>query len=349
MTCDYPPMNGGVARYLADLVRASDGAMRVIVPLEHQDPGETVVRRRFFGSGLVRWWPLVVLMRGLGREQDARVLISHVLPIGTAAWIASFVGGPAYTVLFHGLDLALSQRAWSKRWITKQIVRRARAVCVNSEFVARACKELFPDVDPLLLTPGYVPRILPSREEARSALGIGSEEIILLNVARLVPRKGLDRLIEVLPDLPPYVRAVSIGDGKDRARVEALAKHFDARIQFLGAIDDASRDTWYAAADLFVFPVRAEGDDVEGYGIACLEAAAAGLPVIVGAHGGAPETVIEGETGLVVDTGVEGALRDALRRLIADPELRARMGQRGRERVLAHASWSDRWKILTHL
>jgi phosphatidylinositol alpha-1,6-mannosyltransferase len=349
VTCDYPPMKGGVARYLSDLVAASQGAMKVTVPLEHGTPSESVLRRRFFGQGPIRWWPLVGLMKTLGKEENTCVFISHALPIGTAAWIASYVGGAKYILLFHGLDLHLSQRSWIKRWLTQRIVRRAEAICVNSAFVARECKELFPWVTPVLLTPGYEPHTLPSREDARKKLGISPEEVILLNVTRLIPRKGLDRLIEVLPKLDVHVRAVSIGDGSDRARLEGLARVNGARITFIGAIDDHARDEWYAAADVFVFPVRPEGDDLEGYGIVCLEAAAAGLPVIVGKNGGAPETVVEGETGFVVDADQKAELRAAIERLVRDPALRKRFGEQGRARVLAEAKWSTRWNTLSRL
>lgn len=350
VTHDYPPLKGGVARYLSDLVRASAGQMKVIVPTEHGDPGEPVERRTFFGRGLISWWPLVGVMREVAmQDPDTRVFISHVLPIGTAAWIASYVGGPRYVVLFHGLDLRLSQRSWWKRWLTRRIVSRARAICVNSEFVASECRILFPGREPHLLTPGYVPHPLPSREQARAQLGINPNDIILLHTARLVPRKGVDRLIEALYALPLLVRGVSIGDGADRSRLEALAKPLGDRMKLLGAVDDTIRDLWYAAADIFVFPVRAEGDDVEGYGIVCLEASAAGLPVVVGNNGGAPETVVDGETGFVVDANDLSALQAAIQRLVDDPALRKRMGEAGKERIRKTADWSTRWEVLSHL
>lgn len=349
ITHDYPPLNGGVARYLADLVQASQGKIRVILPTEHGDPGEKIERRRFFRKGPIGWWPLVDMMRSLKKDTNTQLFISHVLPIGTAAWVASFFGGPRYTILFHGLDLHLSQRSVVKRFLTRQIVQRAQHICVNSAFVARECKELFPWVMPVVLTPGYVQKTLPTRDEARAALKLKSDDLILLNVTRLIPRKGLDKLIEALPSFAENVRAVSIGDGADRTRLEGLATANGARITFLGAVDHATKDLWYAAADIFVFPVRKDGDDLEGYGIVCLEAAAAGLPVITGMNGGAPETVIPDQTGLVVQVENPDELRAAIQRLVDDPALRLRMGERGRDRVLKYNRWSDRWDTLSNL
>ena len=350
VTHDYLPMKGGVARYLADLVKASNGAMQVIVPMDHPPTREQVERQTFFARrGPFRWWPLVGLMRKLACRQDAQVFISHVLPIGPAALLASFVSPLNYTILFHGLDLQLAKRSVWKWWLTRQIVKRARNICVNSKFVAGECLKAFPGKRPVLLTPGYEPRDLPAREVARKRLGLQPEEIILLNVARLIPRKGLDRLLQVLPELPDQVCFVSIGDGIDRARLESLSNPLGQRAQFLGAVDDVIRDDWYAAADIFVFPVRRDEDDLEGYGIVCIEASAAGLPVVVGNNGGAPETVIPEETGLVVDADQLPELLSALRRLIQDESLRKRLGAAGRARVLQECNWADRWKTLADL
>ncbi|MBP9762631.1 glycosyltransferase family 4 protein [Patescibacteria group bacterium] len=349
VTIDYPPMTGGVARYLSDLAAAAKGDMRVIVPLEHPPTKEAVERRPFFHKGVIRWWPLVRLMRDLGRQTDQNILISHVLPIGTAAWIASFFCRLRYTILFHGLDLQLAKRSAWKRWLMRRIVGRAQTVCANSVFVAEDCRRTFARIEPVLLTPGYVPHLLSQRAEARNSLNIAQNEIILLCVCRLIPRKGLDRVIEVLKELPPTIHFVVIGEGLDRDRLEALAKPLADRIQFLGEVADDVRDTWYAAADLFVFPVRKDGDDLEGYGIVCLEAAAAGLPIIVGQNGGAPETVVPEETGLVVNADDRAALTRAIQRLVQDEALRKAMGERGRARVMREARWEDRWKTLSEL
>lgn len=344
-TLEYPPQNGGVARYLADLVKASNGQMQVIVPEGHPVTDDMVRRVKFFGRGLISWWPLVQRMRALPRT-ETRLLVSHILPIGTAAWIASYLGGPRYTILFHGLDLRLSQRSAWKRWLVRRIVKRAEAIAVNSVFVANECKELFPDREALVLTPGYEPHPLPSKQEARKQLKMSEGERILLIVCRLVTRKGIDRAIEALSAVSSSARLVVIGDGPDRARLEQLAQSFGSRVSLVGALDDRSRDLWYAASDVFVFPVRNEGADIEGYGIVCLEAAAAGLPVIVGQGGGASETVVDGVTGLVADAEQPGTLAEAINTVLEDDTLRHAMGERGRERVLAEGRWIDRWKKL---
>jgi hypothetical protein len=100
-TLDYPPERGGVARYLGSLVAVSGGRLRVVVPETHaMDGAGAVVARRLLWGGWPKWLPSVFRIRA----ERVPVLVSHVFPLGTAAWITSFFGGPRYAVLFHGLD-----------------------------------------------------------------------------------------------------------------------------------------------------------------------------------------------------------------------------------------------------
>jgi len=111
------------------------------------------------------------------------------------------------------------------------------------------------------------------------------------------------------------------------------------QVTFLGALNDAALPGLYAAADIFVMPNRTDGVDFEGFGIVFLEAAAAGLPCIAGNSGGAPEAILDGETGLLVSgTNIEELL-ECMRKLACSPELRRRLGLRGRDRVLDAFTW----------
>ena len=136
-----------------------------------------------------------------------------------------------------------------------------------------------------------------------------------------------------------------MGGGPDAGRLRALAAAHGVAdaVVFAGAVDEADLAAHHAAGDVFALPCRTRGRglDVEGLGIALLEAAASGLPVVAGRSGGAPETVQEGRTGHVVDGRDPPALVDALVGLLADPGARRRDG-RGRARVDAGGVW-DGW------
>jgi phosphatidylinositol alpha-1,6-mannosyltransferase len=340
-TLDYPPERGGVARYLGSLVAVSGGRLRVVVPETHaMDGAGAVVARRLLWGGWPKWLPSVFRIRA----ERVPVLVSHVFPLGTAAWITSFFGGPRYAVLFHGLDLRLATGG-RKRWLLRRIAHRASHLFVNSRATAEALAELVPDAVATVATPGVdLPADLPSREASRRRLGSAANDIVLLSVCRAVPRKGIDRAIEAVAVLEdPRLRLVVVGDGPERAAWEALAKNRGVRAEFHPRVADADLPMFYAAADIFILPVIPHPRDMEGFGIVLLEAAAAGLPAIVGRDGGTAEAVVDGQTGIVVDGNDPAAVAAAVRRLAGDAGLRSRMGESGRARALREFRWDRRW------
>jgi phosphatidylinositol alpha-1,6-mannosyltransferase len=344
VTLDYPPERGGVARYLGNLVEESKGEIGVFVNETHRAMGPGHVEAvRLLERGWPAWWPMVDFMRGLRERGYDRVFVSHALPCGTAAWIARMRGGLPYAVLMHGLDLRLGRRNVWKRFLLRRVLMNARVVIANSQVVADEITDFDPRIKPLLVTPGVEARSFPARETARQALGVSPDSFRLLAVTRLVPRKGLDKLLQAMQLLPADVRLTIIGDGNDRERLLALARPLGDRVLFLHEAEDAERDAWYAASDALVLPVRDEGDDVEGFGIVFLEAALAGLPSIAGKSGGAVEAVLDGETGFLVDPLDPKAIAGAIGTLRADPLLRLRLGEAGKARVLRDFRWADRW------
>jgi phosphatidylinositol alpha-1,6-mannosyltransferase len=117
-----------------------------------------------------------------------------------------------------------------------------------------------------------------------------------------------------------------------------LVRQTGAPVRLLGKVADADLATLVGAADVFAMACRNRwaGLEQEGFGIVFLEAAAAGVPQVAGRSGGAHEAVVDGETGVVVDRPQDpGSVALALRRLLADPELRRQMGEAGRRRAVA--------------
>ena len=170
-----------------------------------------------------------------------------------------------------------------------------------------------------------------ARSEVRSSLGAGADDCVLLALAALTHRKGIDVLLEALSRAAVAGAAPLTwvaGDGPDRRQLEASCERLglDARVSFLGSRHDVG--DLLAGCDAFVLPSRREG-----LGVAALEAMAAGRPVVCSRVGGLAYSVVDDRTGVLVPPGDPDALAAAIVRVVADCELRDRLGRNGPLRI----------------
>jgi len=206
-----------------------------------------------------------------------------------------------------------------------------RVVCVSQRVADFVVQEVgIPQCKVVVIPNGIDLRnfkYLPAKRQARAALGLPYELALIGTVARLNPVKRLDVLLQALASVNG-VCAVIIGDGPERARLEALRKQLGLveRVRFVG--QQSNVPEWLAAMDLFVLP-----SDWEGMSNALLEAMAVGLPVVATAVGGTPEVVVDGVTGLLVPPRDPEALAEAIIALLQDRERAEAMGRTGQERV----------------
>ncbi|WOX15485.1 glycosyltransferase family 4 protein [Streptomyces sp. N50] len=179
--------------------------------------------------------------------------------------------------------------------------------------------------------------------DLQDRLGIRDRRVVLC-VSRLVARKGQDVLIRALPlvqRVVPEAVLVLVGKGPQERRLRALARRYaDGSVVFAGGVDHTDTAVYYSAADVFAMPCRTRkaGLEAEGLGIVFLEAQASGLPVIAGNSGGAPDTVLDAETGHVVDGRDVKAVAEAIALTLLSPE-RADMGAAGRRWVEKEWTW----------
>lgn len=172
------------------------------------------------------------------------------------------------------------------------------------------------------------------RRAFRTEMGFGKDDRIVVHVGRFHEQKNHAGLLKAFAGVGlPDVHLVIVGDGPLRPAMEALARDLKIaqNIRFLGTRDDVGRIL--AASDVFFFPSLHEG-----FGLAALEAGAAGLPVVGSDVPGLNEAVIHGTTGLLFPLDDMAAMTGALRNLLRDSEARDRLGRAGRERVMADFS-----------
>jgi phosphatidylinositol alpha-1,6-mannosyltransferase len=219
---------------------------------------------------------------------------------------------------------------------------RSRIAAALTPQAAARMVQLPPGVDEKTFHPGSGGAVV------RARLGLADRPVVVC-VSRLVPRKGQDTLILAMPRIlreVPDAALLIVGGGPYRTDLERLAERTGvaAAVRFTGPVPWQDLPAHFGAGDVFAMPCRTRrgGLDVEGLGIVYLEASATGLPVVAGDSGGAPDAVLDGETGWVVRGGSPEQAAERILTLLRDPELRARMGRRGREWV--EEAW--RWDLL---
>jgi len=250
-------------------------------------------------------------------------------------------------VLAHGMELPPDASPRKARRIFSAF-GRARAIIANSAYTAeRARRFVKDDGPPIIVVPPPIPAQSEPNAEALAEIDalIAGRSPVLATLARLEPRKGIDAVLRALPAVRrAFPRAVYLvaGGGADSNRLEALAGSLGVEdaVHFLGRIDEAQKAALLTRADLFVMPTRRDGDSIEGFGIAYIEAAFRGKPALAGRAGGASDAVIDGETGLLCDGANDAEIEAALRRLLSDEPLRKRLGAAAQARARSELTWS---------
>jgi phosphatidylinositol alpha-1,6-mannosyltransferase len=182
-------------------------------------------------------------------------------------------------------------------------------------------------------------------DELRNELGFNGKKI-LLTITRLVPRKGVDTVIKAMGQLRDEysdLKYLVVGDGEQMEELKALSEKLNLsdRVTFAGRVPHEKLNAYYNLGDIFVMPSKTMEPDVEGFGIVFLEANACGKPVIGSRSGGIPSAIVEDETGLLVDEDNPNQLAQKISHLLEHPDVAARLGKRGRERILHEANWDS--------
>jgi phosphatidylinositol alpha-1,6-mannosyltransferase len=342
-TLEYPPFHGGVANYYGNLAKYWPIEEKLLVLDNNR--GEIMARNSFLS-----WWPAIfTLKRKLNQEKIDYLLVGHILPLGTVAYLVSCLRPIKYTVFLHGMDLALALRSERKRFISKLILKRAdKIICANT-YVQEKLFEFLPELAEKtgIVNPGIetgVPDTDPyDLREIKSTYNLEGKTV-LLSLGRLVKRKGVDRTIEALAHVSEEESRDLIyfiaGAGPREAYLKKLVPlRYAKKIIFLGELSDSEKWAWLKLCDIFIMPSRDISGDFEGFGIVYLEANLCGKAVIAGNSGGVRDAVIDGVTGLMVDSDKVDAIGESILRLAKDPILREKLGTQGRDRAVKEFNW----------
>ncbi|MCC3772983.1 glycosyltransferase family 4 protein, partial [Streptomyces sp. UNOC14_S4] len=350
VTNDFPPRPGGIQAFLhnmalrldpADIVvyastwkRGQEGA-EATARFDAEQPFQ-VVRDR---TTMLLPTPRVTRRAvGLLREHGcSSVWFGAAAPLGLMAPALRRAGARRLVGTTHGHEAGWAQLPASRQLLRRigegtdtltylgEYTRSRIAGALTDEAAARMV-QLPPGVDEKTFHPGS------GGEAVRARLGLADRPVVVC-VSRLVPRKGQDTLILAMPRIlaaVPDAVLLVVGGGPYEQDLRRLADETGvaASVRFTGAVPWEELPAHYGAGDVFAMPCRTRrgGLDVEGLGIVYLEASATGLPVVAGDSGGAPDAVLDGETGFVVAGGSPAQSADRIVTLLRDPALRARMG-----------------------
>jgi len=218
-----------------------------------------------------------------------------------------------------------------------EFTRRAISQSLSTSAIASMVK-IAPGIDSEHFSP-------VDSERLKESLALRDKREIV-SVGRLVHRKGQDQLIEAMSAIieeVPQAHLLLIGEGPYRKKLEKLVRDYGLvdRVSFIGRIQYEELPRYICIGEVFAMPSRSRfrGLEVEGLGIVYLEASACGLPVIAGSSGGAPDAVVEGVTGVVVNGLDSAAIAVAAIEMLKNPEKSAAMGRSGREWIVNNWSW----------
>lgn len=216
---------------------------------------------------------------------------------------------------------------------------KAERILADAEYTARRGEKFFQRKVEVLPSGTDPNRFKPDQQKRmalRKEFGFRDDDIVLLNVAALEGRKGVGRVVEALPKIKasvPNIRYLILGDGPQKAQLQQRVAELDLDRHVIFAGTTAELPRYYNAADIFVML-----SDAEAGSLACLEAMASGLPVVVSSSGGFNEAVDEC-SGRMVNKDNPTEIVQAMQELAIDPALRWSLGQAGRRRVITKFSW----------
>lgn len=370
ITNDFGPRAGGIETFVIGLIeRLPHGTVIVYTSAQGETAAYDGQWLSNFGVEVIRDRSKVLLptprvgrsVRALVRERGiSKVFFGAAAPLGLLAKGLRRAGVRRIVALTHGHEVW-----WAKvfpftlaiRRIGKYVDTLTYLGSFTRNAIARSlstrARESMVRIAPGIDTSHFAPS--DSAEQLKKDLDLAGKRVIV-SVGRLVHRKGQDTLVEALPEIvsafpDAHLLFVGVGPHLEYIHKRAIQLNVLQHISFVGRVQYSELPRFISVGEIFAMPSRSRlaGLEVEGLGIVYLEASACELPVIGGLSGGAPDAVLEGETGFAVDGLNPSAVAAGVIRLLEDPELAKAMGKRGRQWIIDEwewRHWSERFNAL---
>lgn len=370
ITNDFGPRAGGIETFVIGLIeRMPHGSVIVYTSSQGDTAAYDGQWLSNFGVEVIRDRSKVLLptprvgrsVRALVRERGiSKVFFGAAAPLGLLAKGLRRAGVRRIVALTHGHEVW-----WAKvfpftlaiRRIGKYVDTLTYLGSFTRNAIARSlstrARESMVRIAPGIDTSHFAPS--DSAEQLKKDLDLAGKRVIV-SVGRLVHRKGQDTLVEALPEIvsafpDAHLLFVGVGPHLEHIHKRAIQLNVLQHISFVGRVQYSELPRFISVGEIFAMPSRSRlaGLEVEGLGIVYLEASACELPVIGGLSGGAPDAVLEGETGFAVDGLNPSAVAAGVIRLLEDPELAKAMGKRGRQWIIDEwewRHWSERFNAL---
>ena len=353
---EYPPLGGGggvVMAQMAEALAERGHAVQVLTSRFRGSPAREILRgvevhrapvlfrHRLDVATQVSMYSFLPsgVWSGLRRLDPSRIDLINThfaIPSGPTGILLAGRWAKPHVLTTHGGDIYDPSKRLSPhrfpplRAVVRWVLGHSDRVTTDFQDIARRIGEIYRYSGPVEVIPYGLPSIeIPPAN--RREFGWPDGQLILVTVARLIPRKGLSYLLEALAGVPDRNwRWVAVGSGplQEPLKQQAASLGIGDRVAFAGQVDEATKRRILASADLFVLPSLHEG-----FGIVNQEAMAFGLPIVTTNVGGQTDFLKHEHNALLVPPANPEALQSALERLLTDSDLRRRLGANNRRDI----------------
>ena len=341
-TENFPPIDGGSGRWFWELYSRLP-QQKVIVVAHNVEGGSEfdtqhsipIVRIPLQSpewglkslTGLKFYWRSFHTLRKLVKQHKVQEIhCGRVIHEGVTAWLLKLFTGTPYRCFVHGEDVETAATSREQALLVKQVCKHATSLICNSYNSSRLVNQLgFAEHNKCnVLHPGVdITKFVPAEKNAsfRDKLGWGQDKLVLLTVGRLQRRKGQDFMLKAMPELlkqMPNLHYAVVGRGECEAELRECIQELQLQnsVTLHTNLNDDELIQAYQQCDVFILPNRTIHNDIEGFGMVLVEAQACGIPVIAGDSGGTAETLVQGETGYVIDCSDSASISAELPKVI---------------------------------